>query len=256
MEGLVPRGGARVSLVDSSPSRHQGDAKHGQKLRHIDTQTERLQAQSCQMCQKSEEQNRTLEDELNKLSRVVEKQEDVYQQYEEERERDIQALKDKLTLLTDQNRQLERLVVARQGSALQAMVSSKGCAPMEDRLIHDELSKLAGNIRSWSKRHCAASPNTLQNIPREDKDAIIRGLGEYCNEHDWDSLMQKIPVSSGKVQAILVQALLSRLVFETLFADCFFALTRIGDDGTTPERAEMVKVYKAMRQGEKQKHRR
>ncbi|KAE8364463.1 hypothetical protein BDV27DRAFT_172353 [Aspergillus caelatus] len=121
-------------------------------------------------------------------------------------------------------------------------------APMEDRLIHDELSKLAGTIRSWAKRHSAASPNTLQGIPREDKDVIIEGLGEYCSEHDWDSLIQKIPISSGKVPAILVQALLSRLVFETLFADCFFAFTRNGNDGTTPERAEMVKVYKAMRQ--------
>ncbi|KAE8135469.1 hypothetical protein BDV38DRAFT_252370 [Aspergillus pseudotamarii] len=247
-ESFAPQGDEPISVVHPGLSIHQGDAKHDQELCQTDSKAEQLPTQSGQRCQESEEQDKTLEDELDKLRKVVEKQKNKYKKYQEQREQGIQELKKKLALLTDQNRQLESLMVARQGSALQAMVSNKGWAPMEDRLIHDELSKLAGYIRSWAKRHSAASPTALQGIPGEDKDMIMKGLGQYCSEHDWDSLVQKIPIPSGKVQAILLQALLSKVVFETLFADCFFTFTRIEDDNTTPERDEMVKVYSAMRQ--------
>ncbi|PLB48505.1 hypothetical protein P170DRAFT_448191 [Aspergillus steynii IBT 23096] len=128
------------------------------------------------------------------------------------------------------------------------MVSNNEWVPKEDRLVRDELYKLEMKIRAWARSYSVQSISDLADISDSERSNIMSQIGHCSAETDWGSLMQKMPISSEKIPAIIIQALLAKDVFEKIFADPFFAFPIFGDDGVLPKPSGMRNLYYTMLQ--------
>ncbi|KAL4969395.1 uncharacterized protein BDV14DRAFT_165865 [Aspergillus stella-maris] len=175
-------------------------------------------------------------------SELCQRQADLGQDFEELSRRDetIKALREELSTCHEERKQLNRVTRGRQGISLQSLIATKWHAPKEDRYVSDELFKLTDKIRQWARNN-SASFSDLNAAGTSGTDSAVKYLGGYCAVHDWNTLINKFPVSKDKAPAHLVQAILAKDLFESLFADPFFAFIAIEGDETIP-RPEQMRV--------------
>ncbi|KAE8342567.1 hypothetical protein BDV24DRAFT_162458 [Aspergillus arachidicola] len=225
---------------------HKRDIKDLHQDKEKGVQTEECKAKYNLLRQEFEAQSQRLAEEVRQHERDRQQQRSAYEYKLQQRDTKIRKLNEILSRLSEDNEQLQTIVVAHQEHALQSMASNNGWAPKEDRVVRDELLKLDGKIRSWARSYSVKSLTDLDNIQDNEKDKVIQELGEYCREQDWASLMCKVSFSFDKVPVILLQALLAKDVFGRMFVDPFFAFEKVGDDNSLPEPAALDRLYKYM----------
>ncbi|KAE8396112.1 hypothetical protein BDV23DRAFT_144369 [Aspergillus alliaceus] len=250
-EASATRAGAEAHGAHVNNRAHKRDTGYLHEIKQRDVQIEECKAKCIRLRQESEAQSQRLAEESRQHEKDRQQQQAAYEDHLQQCETQIRKLNKILSQLLEDNEQLRTIVIARQENALQSMVSNNGRAPKEDRVVRDEFTKLDGKMRSWARNYGVKSLSDLEGVPDNEKDKVIKELGEYCREQDWASLMCKVSFSPDKVPGVLLQALLAKDVFERIFVDPFFAFGKIGDDNTLPEPAELNRIYGCMKQGKK-----
>ncbi|EGC46820.1 conserved hypothetical protein [Histoplasma capsulatum var. duboisii H88] len=144
--------------------------------------------------------------------------------------------------------ELGSLVVGAQESALESMLKKSDWSPKEDPQVQEEFDKLQAGLRTWTKSHSTPILADLGKIPDTEKEMIMKQLGGYCNQTDWQTLITKMPIPSNRIPAILLQSLLARDIFEWLFTNPFFAFVEMGGDRALVKPNEWMSLYMALRE--------
>lgn len=161
---------------------------------------------------------------------------------------DNKNLERSLKMLNGECSRLQSIALTAQEGALRAMEQG-GWAAKEDRVVRDELAKLQDGLRSWARKYSRVAVNSdLESVSARQKDKVVEELKGYCVQTNWCSLLERMPISSNKVPPILVQALLAKDIFQTIFADPFFAFPETFGDPKLPNRDEMRLLYQTMKQ--------
>lgn len=198
-------------------------AKHAQTVQHFDTHLKNMQA-TC------------TEDIQQRNAYIV------------QLEQDNINFQRSLKGLDGECRKLQYIALTAQEGALRAMEQG-GWAAKEDRVVRHELAKLQDGLRSWARKYSrAAVSSDLESVSALEKDKVVEELKGYCVQTNWCSLLERMPISSNKVFPLLVQALLAKDIFQTIFADPFFAFPETIDDPELPNRAEMRLLHQTMTQ--------
>ncbi|KAL4806049.1 hypothetical protein BDV18DRAFT_160119 [Aspergillus unguis] len=166
----------------------------------------------------------------------------VQQERLREQNKKIEVLRDSVGSLQQRQKQLEGIVIERQEDALRSVAGSK-YTPKEDKVIRDEIDKLGAKIRLWARSTCTAG---LDSIAPSEGSLVIKHLGRYCAYQDWQEMVKDLPIQAGKIPAILLQALLARDIFGTMFTDPFFAWIPTEDGESTQGPQQMKMLYRAM----------
>lgn len=151
-----------------------------------------------------------------------------------------------LNKLNGECNRLQSIALTAQEGALRAMEQG-GWAAKEDRVVRDELVKLQEGLRLWARKYSRSAVNSdMESVSARQKDKVVEELKEYCVQTNWYSLLKRMPISSNKVPPIFVQALLTKDIFQNIFADPFFAFPETFDDPELPNRNEMRLLYHTM----------
>ncbi|KAL4995031.1 hypothetical protein BDV10DRAFT_188493 [Aspergillus recurvatus] len=182
-------------------------------------------------------------DTISHLTSELGRQQAISRQHSEElsrRDETIKALREELSTCRKEreSNQLNSVTIGHQGNGLQPLVATKWHAPKEDRYASDELFKLGDKIRQWARNN-SVSFSDLDAVATSGIDSAVKYLSGYCAVRDWNTLINKFPVSKGKVPAHLVQAILAKDLFGKLFADPFFAFIAIEGDEAVPGPEQM-----------------
>lgn len=155
--------------------------------------------------------------------------------------------------LREKNTNLERHLVelnkkcrTAQEGALQAMEKG-GWAAKQDSVVRDELAILQDRLRSWAREYSMEALNPdFESVSDDQKDKFVKELEGYCLQTNWCSLLEQMPKSLKKVPPVLVQALLTKDIFQNIFTDPFFAFPETVGDPKLPDRAGMQLLYRTM----------
>ncbi|KAL4811958.1 hypothetical protein BDW67DRAFT_194082 [Aspergillus spinulosporus] len=109
----------------------------------------------------------------------------------------------------------------------------------KEEAIRHNISHLGERIYNWAQRHSVASLEDCFGITARDKASIVKELRGYTSQESWERLV---------VPKLLVQALLAKRIFETLFANPFFAFRNVDGNGSLQEQDDLMKIYRSMLQ--------
>ncbi|KOC08107.1 hypothetical protein COH20_007520 [Aspergillus flavus] len=114
------------------------------------------------------------------------------------------------------------------------------------RQIREELSSLEAAMRQWAENYSVAEIRALDSLPIEEKDVILERLGGYCAQVDWTTLIEKAPTMADKIPALLMQALLAKDIFGSIFANPFFAFGESKEPSTAHSSQTLSYLYASM----------
>ncbi|KAL4734479.1 hypothetical protein BDV11DRAFT_198112 [Aspergillus similis] len=235
--------------LDSSLSRDAPNAGKQVGLQgtdDLDARAEELNASLDAFSHEREARTRVLEEELQQATAYIKELEARSHRNLRNGEAVIRSLQEQLAAAEDRNRRLASILASKQDSALNSMAADNGYTPMEDQVVRDELAKLGEKIRNWARKHSLSSLEDCAGITPSDKDLIVKELRGYTYQESWEMLIEKIPFSSAKVPVLLVQALLTKRIFEALFAHPFFAFRKVEGRETLPKPDEMMAIYRSL----------
>ncbi|KAL4942783.1 hypothetical protein BDV06DRAFT_235229 [Aspergillus oleicola] len=204
--------------------------EYNRKIAQLEAQIEDMSADHNQSTMK-----------INHLTSELCRQQDISRQHSEElsrRDETIKAFREELSACHEERKQLNGATIGRPENGLQSLVATKWHAPKEDRYASDELFKLADKIRQWARNN-SVSFSDLDAVAANGADSAVEYLSGYCAVRDWDTLINKFPVSRDRVPAHLVQAILAKDLFGKLFAEPFFAFITIEGDEAVPGPEQM-----------------
>ncbi|KAL4987330.1 hypothetical protein BDW68DRAFT_197518 [Aspergillus falconensis] len=182
---------------------------------------------------------------ISQLTSELCRQQDISRQHSDElsrRDDTIKALREELSACHEGKKQPNGRTIGRQENGMQSLVATKWHAPKEDRYASDELSKLGDKIRQWARNN-SVSFSDVDAVATSGTDSAVKYLSDYCAVRDWNTLIDKFPVSKDKAPALLVQAILAKDLFGKLFADPFFAFIAIEGDEAVP-RPEQMRILR------------
>ncbi|KAL6229766.1 hypothetical protein BDW75DRAFT_224462 [Aspergillus navahoensis] len=185
---------------------------------------------------------------INHLTSELCRQQATSRQYFEElsrQEETIEALREQLSACQEERKQLNGMTIGRQENGLQSLVATKWHAPKEDRYASDELFKLGDKIRQWARNN-SVSLSDLDAVATSGTDSVVKYLGGYCAVQDWNTLINKFPMSKDKAPAHLVQAILAKDLFGRMFADPFFAFVALEGDEAVPRPEQMRTLHQGI----------
>ncbi|PGH03862.1 hypothetical protein GX51_03850 [Blastomyces parvus] len=172
--------------------------------------------------------------------------EQFYVQELHQRDEIIRQMKLSHANLRKAHEELESLVVGAQESALESMLKKSGWSPKEDPQIREEFEKLQEGLRTWAKSQSTPALANLDKVPDTEKEMIMKQLGGYCNQTDWQTLNMKMPIPPNRVPAVLLQALLARDIFEWMFTNPFFAFVEMEGHRALVKPNELMSLYVAL----------
>lgn len=117
------------------------------------------------------------------------------------------------------------------------------------RQIREELSSLEAAMRQWAENYSVAEIRALDSLSIEEKDAILERLDGYCAQVDWTTLIEKSPTMADKIPALLMQALLAKDIFGSIFANPFFAFGESKEPSTAHSSQTLSYLYASMLEG-------
>ncbi|KAE8385413.1 hypothetical protein BDV23DRAFT_164985 [Aspergillus alliaceus] len=91
------------------------------------------------------------------------------------------------------------------------------------RQIREELSSLEEALRRWAEAYSVGELRALESVSIEEKNAVLEHLKGYCAQQDWTILLSRVPAMTDKLPGLLMQALLAKDIFRSIFANPFFA---------------------------------
>jgi hypothetical protein len=92
-----------------------------------------------------------------------------------------------------------------------------------DKEVREELLLLQEQIRGWARKYAFNNINALNNISIIQKNTIIRELEGYCIQDSWEALISCMSQRvANDIPYLLVNALLSKYVFQHIFSNPFF----------------------------------
>ncbi|KAE8141384.1 hypothetical protein BDV38DRAFT_296891 [Aspergillus pseudotamarii] len=114
------------------------------------------------------------------------------------------------------------------------------------RQIREELSSLEAAMRQWAENYSVGEIRALDSLPIEEKDAILERLSGYCAPVDWRTLIKKVPTMANNIPALLMQALLAKDIFGSIFANPFFAFGESKEPSTAHSAQTLSYLYASM----------
>ncbi|KNG88769.1 hypothetical protein ANOM_002795 [Aspergillus nomiae NRRL 13137] len=114
------------------------------------------------------------------------------------------------------------------------------------RQIREELSSFEAAMRHWAENYSVGEIRALDSLPIEEKDAILERLSGYCAQVDWTTLIEKASTMADNIPALLMQALLAKDIFGTIFANPFFAFGESKEPSTAHASQTLSFLYASM----------
>ncbi|KAL5341656.1 hypothetical protein BJX70DRAFT_395719 [Aspergillus crustosus] len=87
--------------------------------------------------------------------------------------------------------------------------------PLQEEVARDMIWQLRNKIQQWAEENSAASMMHCGGISSNKQ--ILNKLKKYHSQNDRTTLVKNIPFSSGRITEVLVEALLTRAIFEEPF---------------------------------------
>jgi hypothetical protein len=125
-----------------------------------------------------------------------------------------------------------------------------GSTSQGDEKTRDDLLRLGDKMKAWARNNSSPVEQRMKELSIDQKQEIITELSDYCLQHDWDDLMQRMPPKIvERITVLFVQAMLSKHVFCKFFSNPFFVLE--GQEQTNfPASLQLFNLYQTIMEGE------